>query len=88
MSKDSITAAGILRASVAGLLTLALPYQFASAGVPASSLVRIARRKHAASHPDAAGRRPRRCEPKRPCESEPSREQERARQQEHPRESE
>jgi hypothetical protein len=38
MSKDSITAAGILRASVAGLLTLALPYQFASAGVPASSL--------------------------------------------------
>jgi hypothetical protein len=38
MSKDPKKAARLLRASFAGLLTLALPYQFASAGVPASGL--------------------------------------------------
>jgi hypothetical protein len=38
MSKDPKKAARLLRASFGGLLTLALPYQFASAGVPASGL--------------------------------------------------
>jgi hypothetical protein len=38
MSKDPKKAARLLRASFGGLLTLALPYQFASAGGPASGL--------------------------------------------------